>query len=883
MIGKVLGQYRIVESLGKGGMGEVYRARDTRLDRDVALKVLPADAGDDPARGKRFEREAKLIASLNHPNIVTVYAVEEIDGVRFLAMEVVEGKTLDEVIPAGGLPLDLFFEIAIPLADALSSAHAKGITHRDLKPSNVMLDAEGRVKVLDFGLAKLVRTADRSQQETIAADEHVTAEGRILGTVAYMSPEQAEGKPLDPRSDIFSLGVVLYQMATGKRPFAGDTPISTVSAILKETPPAIHKLRSSVPRHLGRVIGRCLEKPPEKRLQTARDVCNELEGLQKEIASGEHAELTQPSVSGTAAPAARSTARAWVGAGVVVVVLALAIYALFFRTPATEQQGVLTSRPLTSLLTSESEGSWSPDGSFFAYSHSASGPSNIAVVSTAGGDPIDLVESDGDDIEPRWSPDNRWIAFASNRGGTTAVYLVPPLGGSLRRLVDIGAAPLSDQLYYALGATPWSNDGRTLLVSRLSEDATMAVWKIDLDSGAQERITQPGPGEIDSFASWSFAGDRIAFCRSGASGASLMVMPAAGGAPRRILSTSEEYLMSSWSPDDRSLVYSSWVSGLWMVDLDGSQRRQLTTRSNGEYGPIVSRAGRILYSTHGHQTDLYVRDLQRNEERRLTFHAFDNFDARFSPDGKAVVYGSTRTGNGEIWVIDLEEGKERRLTDRPGDDAMPDWSPDGKEIAYVAYREDKPELWIADAAGGTSRKVCDHEVADPVRFTPDGSGIGFLATGSAGSSLFVADRANGEAREVLSGVDDYGWYRDGRHVIYTPSAGESANELRVADLETGREAVLLEAAHVELNVAPDGSAVSFCSSKSHFNMNLFVLRLEASPQGGLPSVAGPPEQVTHGEGQWHVHNGGWSPDARRVIYTRDTDTGDVYVLDGVFR
>jgi len=890
MIGKELGHYRIIEALGKGGMGEVYRARDTRLDRDVALKILPADSGAEPSRSKRFEREAKLIASLNHPNIVTIHAVEEIatstGSVQFLVMEVVEGKTLSNIIPPDGLPLERIFEIAIPLTDALSSAHGKGITHRDLKPSNIMLDADGRVKVLDFGLAKLVTTADRSEQETIVADEQVTAEGRILGTVAYMSPEQAEGKPLDNRSDIFSLGIVLYELATGKRPFRGDTPISTVSAILRETPRPVTQIRT-VPRHLGRIIGRCLEKKPEKRFQTARDVCNELEGLQKEIESGEHDSLTQLSISlPTAAPVRRSL-RSWTTVAVVVAALAIAAYAIFFRSPASQSASVLTSRPLTSLPGVETGGSWSPDGSFFTYSYSASGAENIAVVSTAGGDPISLVESEADDASPRWSPDNRWIAFASNRDADTAVYLVPPLGGSVRRLVDIGASPLGDLLWEALGSAPWSSDSGTLLVSRVSTDGTMPVWKIGPESGVQEQFTHPLPGEVDSRASWSFAGDRIAFSRRGVTGSSLMVIPATGGDPREVLSDPTEQLHFSWGSDDRSLVYSKGWSrgGLWSVDLVTLQRRQLTAGGSGRATePIVSRAGRILYSTGDHQTDLYIHDLQANEERQLTAHTYDNFGPRFSPDGKAVVYESTRTGNSEIWLIDLEKETERRLTDRPGPDISPDWSPDGREIAYIVQGEGKSELWIADAAGGVPRRVCDHEAAPPVQFTPDGLGIGFLAAGSAGSSLFVCDRATGETHEVLAGVAAFGWYRDGRHVIYTPSARESSTEMRVVDLETGRETVLLEEAHVELVVAPDGVAVSYCSAKSHTNMNLFTLRLEApvSP-GELPRAAGPPEQVTHGEGRWHAHNGGWAPDGRSVIFTRDTDSGDVFVLDGAFR
>ena len=880
MIGKTLGHYKIVASLGKGGMGEVYRARDTRLDRDVALKILPADSGADPERGKRFEREAKLIASLNHPNIVTIHAVEEIDGVHFLAMEVIEGKTLADIVPDGGLPLARIFEIAIPLTDALSCAHGKGITHRDLKPLNVMLDTQGRVKVLDFGLAKLVASQDRSEQETVAHDQQVTAEGRILGTTAYMSPEQAEGKELDHRSDIFSLGILLYELATGERPFRGDTPISTVSAILKETPAPVTQLRP-LPRHLGRIIGRCLEKNPEKRFQTARDVCNELEGLQKEIASGEHEEF---SASASRPAATRRGPLPWVAVAITVVVLAAIGYMWFPRAPGNEPPLQLSSRPLTTSLGLESSGSWSPDGSFFAYSHSDSGPQNIAVAATTGGDPIQLIESESDDFYPRWSPDNRWVAFVSNRNAESAVYLVPPLGGPLRRLFDIGAPPLADEVSHALGAAPWSSDAATLLVSRMSPEGSMALFSVQLDSGATEQLTHPAAGEIDGMASWSFGGDRIVFSRSSAKGSSLMLMPATGGQPREVFfEEGVEILQPAWAPDDVSLVYSNgWGHGeLGLLDLETSRRRQLITGGDA-LDPVVSRDGRIMYTRGKHQTDLYIQRLDGSEVRRLTSHTHSNFGPRFSPDGNAIAYMSDRTGDSEIWLLDLTTGKERRLTDRPGVDASPDWSRDGKEVAYVVQREGNTELWLADVAGSSARKLTDHAVGS-IRFSPDGTGIGFLANGSTGSALFVADRVTGETRELLAGVVDFDWYLDANHVIYTPAAREASGELRVVELATGREAVLLREAHVELNVAPDGSAVSYCTSSSHSNMNLFVLRLTApTAPDELPRPMGPPERITDGNGLWHVHNGGWSPDGRSLVFTRDTDEGDVFVLDGAF-
>ena len=319
MVGRTLAHYRILEKLGSGGMGEVYRAEDTKLGREVAVKVLRADFASDPDRWPRFEREARAVAALNHPNIVTIYSVEEDEDVHFLTMELVDGKPLSEVIPRGGLPLSRLFDLAVPLAEAISSAHDRSIVHRDLKPANIMVDTAGRLKVLDFGVSKLVeQTADGDADSPTVALRHVThqtQEGRILGTAAYMSPEQAEGKPVDHRSDVFSLGIVLYEMATGEQPFRGDTVISTISSILKESPRKVTEVRHSLPRQLGRIIHRCIEKDPARRFQTARDVCNELEGLQKEIDSGELEAAPQPTID--RAPRSAGSRAPWVAALVI--------------------------------------------------------------------------------------------------------------------------------------------------------------------------------------------------------------------------------------------------------------------------------------------------------------------------------------------------------------------------------------------------------------------------------------------------------------------------------------------------------------------------------------------------------------------------------------
>ncbi len=285
MIGKTLSHYTILEKLGEGGMGQVYLAEDGRLKRKVALKILPVEMASDPERLARFKREAETVATLNHPNIVTIHSVEEADGVHFLTMEWVEGQTLGDMVARGPLPVEKVFTVAIPMADALASAHSKGIMHRDLKPANVMVTDEGRVKILDFGLAKLhLEGFDDETRE--APTQALTTEGLAIGTVPYMSPEQVRGETVDLRTDIFSMGIVLHEMVTGQRPFRGESGADLVSAILRDRPPSVTELQADLPHQLGRLIQRCLEKDPERRFQTAKDVRNELEVLKSEVESG---------------------------------------------------------------------------------------------------------------------------------------------------------------------------------------------------------------------------------------------------------------------------------------------------------------------------------------------------------------------------------------------------------------------------------------------------------------------------------------------------------------------------------------------------------------------------------------------------------------------
>ena len=458
MIGKTLAHYEVVATLGKGGMGEVYVAQDTKLQRRVALKVLPKETAADPERRSRFEREARAVAALSHPNIVTVHSVEEADGVHFITMELVEGRTLSKMLPRNGFPLGELLNIAIPLADAVSSAHRSGITHRDLKPDNIMVDNEGRLRVLDFGLAKLhdpVGSEEGMTQAPTAAVE--TEEGKILGTVAYMSPEQAEGKTVDPRSDVFSLGTILHEMATGERPFRGDTKMSTIGSILKDQPASVTERNPSLPRHLGRIVRRCLAKDPDRRYQTALDLRNELEHLKAEIDSGEHG--AEPGQAG-------GSGRRWVWvSGAVIAVLAVVLSVIVLWESAERGASPEVTIPGAGV-------------DLRAAQPSSGGPS-IAVLpfSNAGGDPDQEYFSDGltEDIITELSHYRELsvIAHSSTTRFKDSDVDVREIGASLgARYVLLGSIRKTAQRIRVRVQLSDAHDGRLVWGSNYERDLT---------------------------------------------------------------------------------------------------------------------------------------------------------------------------------------------------------------------------------------------------------------------------------------------------------------------------------------------------------------------------------------------------------------------------
>jgi eukaryotic-like serine/threonine-protein kinase len=737
MIGQTLSHYRIVRALGAGGMGEVFLADDLKLGRQVALKVLARESASDPDRRARFEREARAVAALNHPSIVTIHSVEEDQGVIFITMELVEGRTLADNIPSGGMALADLLRIAIPLTDAVGTAHRRGITHRDLKPANVMVADDGRVKVLDFGLAKQDSQEALQSETVLQPTAHVTAEGKILGTVAYMSPEQAQGKPVDQRSDIFSLGIVLFEMATGRRPFTGDSNVSVLSSVLKDTPPSVTALRPELPRELARIVKHCLAKDPEDRYQNAKDLRNDLRALKEESDSGELTPGSQQGVmpvsaaSGVTSPptpvpsAVTSPPRrraAWAGAGAVVLVAAASIVAWSWSAPRPPR--IVSMKQITtdgiqkvSLLT---------DGArlYFRVSHLGSGAhgrSALAQVAVGGGETVELAPESPSlfDIDPA----GQQLLVGDFPGtGDGVLAVMPVLGGAERPVGDLQVS----------GGATWTPDKSHIVYSKGTE---LRLASSD-GSGSRTLLTAPGTPFAPRL---SPDGERLRYSvRDPKTGDnSLWEASADGRDPHPLLpgwTGAQNPCCGGWTTDGRYFVFEA-SGNLWArAEARSLFRRTTDAPTQLTFGPLLfsrvipGRDGKHLFA---------IGDQRRGRLARYdpTSHQFTEFlgglsaeGVAISPDGASMVY--TTYPEGTLWRSRVDGSERRQLTFPPMSVFLPRWSPDGSQIAFFGGTSNETlRIYLVPAAGGVPRRGTTGTVAeaDP-SWSPDGRQIIFGST-----------------------------------------------------------------------------------------------------------------------------------------------------------
>jgi len=713
MIGQTLGHYTILELLGKGGMGEVYLAEDTKLQRRVALKVLSKSLVGDADRRQRFEREARAAASLNHPNIVTIHSVEEANGVPFLTLELVEGKTLSMLIPEKGFDLDKLLQVSIPLADAVGAAHQRGITHRDLKPANVMVTGDGRVKVLDFGLAKLREELSQAAQAAMPTQE-LTSEGAILGTVAYMAPEQAEGKTVDPRTDVFALGVLLYEMATGKRPFKGDTNVSVLSAILKDTPPSVSDIKQDLPRDLARIVQRCLAKDPEDRYQTAKDLRNDLRLLKDDLASGE-VTMTSGVHRGMAAAAPKAASRTPMIAGAAVVVVLLAAAGLYvWGGTSAPAVAPFSSVSLNRLTTTGTAGvaAISSDGRYAAYVVAGDGQSLwLRQITTASNVQI-VPPSDVRYDAVSFSPDGNYIYYVTYPAAANiaSLYQVPVLGGGPRKLVeDIDTAPT------------FSKDGATFAFLRgLQAPEATAVMLADASgNNVRELMRRSAPQafQMDAMA-WSPDGsvlaavgiDRDTLKRE-------IVMIDAASGKETALGTHQWRDLSylAWVPGGSHLLVNGVEGGnesssqIFTVSYPDGKVSRITNDLSTYSGLSVSADGSSFLSVRVETRSRVwaIDDGDMTSAKEITAGAGTDDGVQglaWMPDGH-LVYATTTSGNSDIWMMNADGSNRVQLTNDPADDYLPITTPDGRAIVFVSEREDGRTLWRMNADGSAQTRL----------------------------------------------------------------------------------------------------------------------------------------------------------------------------------
>jgi Tol biopolymer transport system component/predicted Ser/Thr protein kinase len=828
MVGQTLGHYRIVSKLGEGGMGVVYRAIDMHLDRPVAIKILRADAISNPERKHRFVREAKAASALNHANIVNIYDIDSANGIDFIAMEFVPGKTLEQCIGKNGLALKETLKYSVQVADALARAHAAGIVHRDLKPANIIIADGGRVKLLDFGLAKLTETISGdpgATTATIAVDETLqTEQGAIMGTVAYMSPEQAEGKTVDARSDIFSFGSMLYEMVTGRRPFEGTAKISTLSAILNKEPKPLSEIAPHVPAELEKIISRCLRKDPDRRAQSMSDIKLTLEELKAEWESGKLPASMPPAAAARKVAGSRLRLRAIVMGAVFLMAAASAAWWLRSRPNAPARSEWVQ---VTDLPDSVSQPALSPDGrmlTFIRGPRTFYGPGQVYLKMLPSGDPVQLTHDDTLKMSPVFSPDGSRIAYTTfsvalgGEGWNTSQ--VPVLGGEPRLWL-----PNASGLVWM--------DNSKLLFSEIKKGIHMAIVSADESRAGSRDIyvprhergmahrSYPSPDRksmlvVEMNESGAFVPCRLAPLDGSSSGR--QVGPPGGACT-----------FAAWSPDGKWMYFSSNTGGAfhtWRQRFPEGQPEQITSGPTEEEGIAMAADGRSFITAVGvRQSSVWVHD--HRGDRQISLEGYASHP-KFTPDGKRLCYlVATGERSSELRIAELDSGRTDpllpglRLIGFPAYDV----SPDGRRVVVTSPGPDgKPRLWLApldrrspprqipNAEGeqpqfgpegsiyfrrveGTSgfiyriredgtelRKVIGAQVANLRGISPDGQWLVVFSAQSEGGSGPQAFPLSG-GPPVRAAASRHEWSRDGKHLFIE---AVSAGVTRVVPLPPGQ-------------------------------------------------------------------------------------------------
>ena len=794
--GRMLSHYRLIEKIGEGGMGAVWKAEDTSLNRTVALKFMSREAEHDPNSRKRFHREARSAAALDHPYVCKIYESGEFDGTPFIAMEYLEGTTLGERLKAGRLTLPEALRVAGEVAEALAAAHRRHIVHRDLKPANIALTADGHAKVMDFGLAKRV-LSDASQEQTLTA---LTAEGLTLGTLSYMSPEQVRGQPVDARSDAFSFGIVLYEMLTGAHPFRRASGAETTSAILSETPAPMTRYVGDVPELLRHIVDKLLTKEPAQRYQSLHEVTTDLSRIQ----------------GPTASPPERP--RRWqmlvvVGLAIVSVV---AVFGWWLARDRTGRIAFGQTRQISADPGLEIDPALSLDGKMIAFVAGSEGEMQLYVRQIAGGNAIQLTgEFPGHHRWPQWSPDGTRIVFLSARGETTTINVVPALGGIPRALIAFSPGPDAfspANLGIATGSPAWSPDGEQIAYTQ-----EHAIHLQSLNGGAPKRITET---YLPHSLKWSPDGSRIAYVAgnpeyifgtqtfANAAPCAIEVVSADGGQPVRVTDNLSLNVSPVWTPDGRSLLFVSNRSGsrdIYQVPVDAGGNAtadpiRLTVGLSVHTFSLSWSGDTLAYSLFSNYTNIWSIPIPRagpvsvSAARPVTTGNQTIEGLAVSRDGQWLAFDTDRLGNFDIFKMPLDSGTPTQITTHPADDFTPAWSPNGEQLAFHSFRNGNRDVYVVSADGGSLQQVTFEPHQERFQhWSQDGRQIVFHSDKTGRQDLYIVSREEdsgwGVPRRLTHDDGTHPrWSPDGRLIAYISIADSS---LRVISPQAGDPRVLV--------------------------------------------------------------------------------------------
>ncbi len=920
--GQAVGSYEITSFISRGGMGEVYLAQDRRLGRRVALKLLPSSVMKDPNRLRRFEQEARAASALNHPNIITIYEIREADSTLLIATEFVEGHTLRQRLAAGVPSLHEALGFGIQIADALAAAHKAGIIHRDIKPENIMIRPDGYVKVLDFGLAKLIESTSPLPIAEAPTRRVMTGSGVIIGTVGYMSPEQARGQTVDARSDIFNLGAVIYEMVAGQKPFTGETTSDVFAAILTTEPPPLSHFAPNAPAELVRIVNKALRKDREERYQVVKDLLLDLKSLKEEldfqtkldrsVAPAKSDEAPDPNSQSSFTATAKSTSesseikaavstithslgteikRHKTGAILAIAVLAIVttvgVMALYkflnkSRSRINDTPQVLRTNQITFSPGLDGFPSFSPDAKSVVYSSDQGGSFEIYVKQlTPGGGELQLTNDGQQNLQPSWSPDGQRIAYLSkNRGG---IWVVSALGGAPKQLTEAGARPA------------WSSDGSMIafqsgemgevFVSRSLPPST--IWIIPSQGGAARQVTKAGnPAGGHASPSWSPDGKRIVFETSDFIFSSIWSVASEGGDPTKTVSSGNAPF---YSRDGRHIYFlgSSGLSRIQMSPSGEPVGEVVSVLPPGSGTSLVNASTsadgqKIAYSAIRTSSNLWTVPLNRVSGDASPPVAFTsdtsqrNNLVRFSPDGRKVALNRWRPGtSADIWTADADGKNLTQLTNNPATDSQASWFPEGDKLAFLSDRNDnRMAMWTISLATGKEEPFLD--LGEGVQFaalSPDGAHVAFNLNQNGAVNLWTASIKDGQRKQLTFDSQLMGfpcWSPDGQFIAFEMQRGDNAY-LMVMPSSGGQPTQLTfnQSKDFPAGWSPDGDRIVFAGRRKGI-WNIYWISRSTKAQKQL---------TNYSKLNAFVRYPAWSPLGNQIVYEYSETTGNIWMVE----